>query len=76
MHYYYVNHEIITDLIEKKLFVEYAKVHGNVYGTSLQAVKKVQDEGIILTYLLTHSSIQPNIDYFTHRENMRVRCRY
>ena len=52
VHYYYVTHEQITNLIEKKLFVEYARVHGNIYGTSLQAVKKVQDEGITLTWLL------------------------
>ncbi len=55
VHYYYVNHEIITDLIEKKLFVEYAKVHGNIYGTSLQAVKRVQDEGSIFIYSLVNS---------------------
>ena len=28
-------------------FVEYAHVHGNIYGTSKAAVKKVQDQGKI-----------------------------
>ena len=44
-HYHFVSvDQIQTDIAEGK-FLEYAKVHGNYYGTSLEAVETVQSQG-------------------------------
>merc|ERR1711865_815992 len=44
-HYHFVTHEEIEKLIANGDFIEHARVHTNVYGTSKQAVKAVQAEG-------------------------------
>lgn len=36
--YYFVSHEEFADLQKQGVFLEYAEVHGNFYGTSRQAV--------------------------------------
>ena len=44
-HYHFVSvDQIQTDIAEGK-FLEYAEVHGNYYGTSLEAVQSVQSQG-------------------------------
>ena len=44
-HYHFVTvDQIQTDIAEGK-FLEYAEVHGNYYGTSLEAVQSVQSQG-------------------------------
>eukprot|EP00922_Rhytidocystis_sp_ex-Travisia-forbesii_P051863 GHVS01076994.1.p1 GENE.GHVS01076994.1~~GHVS01076994.1.p1 ORF type:complete len:269 (+),score=9.84 GHVS01076994.1:173-979(+) len=46
-HYFFQNKKDIMDLVAKGQFVEYAEVHGNVYGTSFQEVSRVSSEGKI-----------------------------
>ena len=43
--YFFVNEESFKKLIKKKEFVEWAKVHGNYYGTSRSFIKKTIDSG-------------------------------
>eukprot|EP00033_Pygsuia_biforma_P000339 GCRY01000412.1.p1 GENE.GCRY01000412.1~~GCRY01000412.1.p1 ORF type:complete len:221 (-),score=36.44 GCRY01000412.1:579-1148(-) len=47
VHYFFTEKKTMQKEIEKGLFIETAEVHGNLYGTSIQAVKKVQGKGLI-----------------------------
>ena len=47
VHYNFVSKEVMTNAIEEGRFLEYAHVHNNIYGTSYDAVKKVQLSGKI-----------------------------
>ena len=38
VHYHFVTHRSMQDKIEAGYFVEYAEVHGNLYGTSIQSI--------------------------------------
>ena len=38
VHYHFVTHKSMQDKIEAGYFVEYAEVHGNLYGTSIQSI--------------------------------------
>jgi guanylate kinase len=42
--YYFTSKEKMQQEIEQGLFLEHANVHGNFYGTSKIAVKKVQEQ--------------------------------
>lgn len=41
VHYHFVNIDDMEEAVERGEFVEYAKVHTNMYGTSVEAVRKV-----------------------------------
>lgn len=43
--YHFSNRDAMEMMVKKGEFVEYAEVHGNLYGTSLASVKAVQAEG-------------------------------
>jgi guanylate kinase len=45
VHYHFVSHKEFENLIEQGEFLEYAKVHGNYYGTSKTQVEKEVSEG-------------------------------
>jgi len=45
VHYNFVSKSDFEETIEKREFVEYAKVHTNYYGTSFKAVEKVRNQG-------------------------------
>ncbi len=45
-HYHFVNKDEFKGLINDKVFLEWAEVFGNYYGTSLQAINKRLDQGI------------------------------
>ncbi|MCL2737328.1 MAG: guanylate kinase [Alphaproteobacteria bacterium] len=44
-HYYFVDREIFEDMISLNLFLEYALVHGNYYGTVTKQIEKAQKIG-------------------------------
>lgn len=44
VHYHFCNADEIQRAIDNQEFLEYAHVHGNTYGTSLESLKKVQCE--------------------------------
>mmetsp|Transcript_22057 Transcript_22057/g.43378 ORF Transcript_22057/g.43378 Transcript_22057/m.43378 type:complete len:279 (+) Transcript_22057:264-1100(+) len=47
VHYHFTDHESIQERIGRGEFLEHANVHGNVYGTSEQAVRDVASKGKI-----------------------------
>jgi guanylate kinase len=44
-HYYFVDRETFEDMISLNLFLEYALVHGNYYGTVKKQVEKARNAG-------------------------------
>lgn len=51
--YFFVMEEEMLDMIKKELLVEYDVVYGNIYGTSLKAIKDVRKRGVIPVLDLT-----------------------
>ncbi|KAJ3427047.1 guanylate kinase [Anaeramoeba flamelloides] len=45
--YHFISKEQFKQDIEDNKFVEYAEVHGNFYGTSIQSIKDVREKGQI-----------------------------
>lgn len=50
VHYHFVSEEEFKREIEQELFLEYALVHGNYYGTSLKPVKQALKEGKLVIF--------------------------
>lgn len=50
VHYHFVSEEVFAQEIEAEMFLEYAMVHGNHYGTSLGPVKKALKEGKLVIF--------------------------
>lgn len=50
VHYYFVSEEEFQKDIEQDLFLEYALVHGNYYGTSLKPVKDALNQGKLVIF--------------------------
>lgn len=50
VHYHFVSQEEFKREIEEEMFLEYALVHGNYYGTSLSPVKKALKEGKLVIF--------------------------
>ncbi len=48
--YHYISKEQFEKEIDEGLFLEWAKVHNNYYGTSLKPVKKALDEGKLVIF--------------------------
>ena len=47
-HYDFINSDTIEHLSHDELkqqFIEYTRIHGNFYGTSLESIKKIHDSG-------------------------------
>ncbi|PWA94743.1 guanylate kinase-like domain-containing protein [Artemisia annua] len=45
VHYHFTNRDVMEEEIKSGKFLEYADVHGNLYGTSIEAVEVVADAG-------------------------------
>jgi len=50
IHYYFITKEQFEEQIDRGDFLEYARVHGNYYGTSIQPVKKALAEGKLVMF--------------------------
>ncbi|MGZ5208358.1 MAG: guanylate kinase [Sulfuricurvum sp.] len=50
VHYHFVSQEEFKREIEEEMFLEYAFVHGNYYGTSLSPVKQALKEGKLVIF--------------------------
>ncbi len=48
--YHYISKELFEKEIEEGLFLEWAKVHDNYYGTSLKSVKQALSEGKLVIF--------------------------
>lgn len=45
VHYHFTDHDVMEKEINDGKFLEFARVHGNLYGTSMEAVEMVADAG-------------------------------
>lgn len=50
VHYYFVDEAEFKQDIEQELFLEYAIVHGNYYGTSIKPVKEALKDGKLVIF--------------------------
>lgn len=50
VHYHFVNEEEFQQDIDEEMFLEYAHVHGNYYGTSLRPVKRALKAGKLVIF--------------------------
>lgn len=46
--YHFIDEKTFNDMINNSEFIEWALVHGNLYGTSFLELKKAEDDNIIL----------------------------
>lgn len=68
IHYHFVSVEEFQREIEEELFLEYAIVHGNYYGTSLGPVKKALKEGKLVIFDIDvqgHDAVQHRLNDIT-----------
>lgn len=68
VHYHFVSVEEFKREIEEEMFLEYAVVHGNYYGTSLGAVKKALKEGKLVIFDIDvqgHDAVQSRLSDIT-----------
>jgi guanylate kinase len=68
IHYYFVSMDEFKHDIEEEMFLEYAVVHGNYYGTSLGPVKKALKEGKLVIFDIDvqgHDAVQNRLSDIT-----------
>ncbi|HEX5623627.1 MAG TPA: guanylate kinase [Sulfuricurvum sp.] len=68
VHYHFVSEEMFKQDIEAEMFLEYAVVHGNYYGTSLGPVKKALKEGNLVIFDIDvqgHDAVQHRLGDIT-----------
>lgn len=68
VHYHFVSVDDFKHDIEEELFLEYAVVHGNYYGTSLGPVKKALKEGKLVIFDIDvqgHDAVQKRLSDIT-----------
>lgn len=64
VHYHFVTQEQFEEDIENEQFLEYARVHGNYYGTSLKPVKQALKEGRLVIFDIDvqgHDAVQKRL---------------
>lgn len=52
IHYHFTERSLMEDDIKNGKFLEFASVHGNLYGTSIESVEVVGDAGKVNTIFL------------------------
>lgn len=68
VHYHFVSVDEFKREIEQEMFLEYAVVHGNYYGTSLGAVKNALKEGKLVIFDIDvqgHDAVQSRLSDIT-----------
>lgn len=68
VHYHFVSVDEFKQEIEQEMFLEYAIVHGNYYGTSLGPVKKALKEGKLVIFDIDvqgHDAVQNRLGDIT-----------
>lgn len=68
VHYHFVSEEEFKKEIENEMFLEYALVHGNYYGTSLGPVKQALKEGKLVIFDIDvqgHDAVQNRLGDIT-----------
>ena len=51
VHYHFTERSVMDKEIQDGKFLEFASVHGNLYGTSVEAVEVVADDGKVNIYI-------------------------
>jgi guanylate kinase len=44
-HYHFVSRQEFEAMVQNKAFIEWAEVHGNLYGTSIEELQRIEREG-------------------------------
>lgn len=68
VHYHFVSVDAFKEDIEAEMFLEYAVVHGNYYGTSLGPVKQALKEGKLVIFDIDvqgHDAVQSRLSDIT-----------
>lgn len=68
VHYHFVDEETFKREIEEEMFLEYAVVHGNYYGTSMKPVKAALNEGKLVIFDIDvqgHDAVQHRLGDIT-----------
>lgn len=68
IHYHFVNEDEFKKEMEEEMFLEYAVVHGNYYGTSLGPVKQALKEGKLVIFDIDvqgHDAVQNRLGDIT-----------
>ncbi len=68
VHYHFVDEATFKKEIEEEMFLEYAIVHGNYYGTSITPVKKALKEGKLVIFDIDvqgHDAVQHRLGDIT-----------
>ena len=66
--YFFISEEEFSEGVDNGLFLEWAKVHGNYYGTSLSSVMKALKQGKLVIFdidIQGHKSIRKEFDKIT-----------
>ncbi len=64
VHYTFISENKFKKMIEKKEFAEWAVVHGNLYGTAIKRLKKLNDDGYdIILDIDTRGAMQLKKNY-------------
>lgn len=45
VHYYFVSRDAFEQLVKDQAFLEWAEVHGNLYGTSFKELERIENQG-------------------------------
>lgn len=45
VHYHFINQDLFREMVEAKAFIEWAEVHGNLYGTSYMELTRIEQNG-------------------------------
>lgn len=59
IHYHFTERSSMEEDIKNGKFLEFASVHSNLYGTSIESVEAVGDAGKVNTSVLAHSLLSP-----------------
>lgn len=84
VHYHFTEKSLMEKAIKNGKFLEFASVHGNLYGTSVEAVEVVTDDGKVcsfyFTVIVTHFIGKLDIRAFNSNQinlsNMNEPCIY
>ena len=66
VHYNFISKEKFEKMINENLFLEYEKVHGHLYGTSLSSLKEYIDNKKLLFFELDVNGAVSLMNYYPH----------
>lgn len=64
VHYHFVNKDVFRGMIEDGMFVEWAEVYGNLYGTSFSSLDEKTSQGLDVLLDLDHQGAKNIIKHY------------